>query len=598
MMKASRSTSAHALLQVFSDNGVDRVFLVPGESYLGVLDALSDFENIDVVTCRHEGGAAFMASVDGKLTGRPGVAMVSRGPGATNAAIGLHAAQQDATPMILVVGQIPKRDLRKKGFQEIDYQQMYGSIAKWVCEVLEPEQLATAAFKAIRVATSGVPGPVVLVVPEDIQQQQVVQPTWKVSQPISTQPSQLEVTRIRALIDSAQRPLIIAGSALSRSGGRRSLRNFAEKFHVPVAVSFREHDLFPNTHELYAGNLDLANPAHQIKAFDSSDLIIALGTRLGDITTQGYTFPQYPKPSQALVHCIADDEIVGQHFAADVGIVADPIALCDALVEDGSAVQGISNRKGWSKSLRTIQESYSQWPDISASDGVPFVEVVRTLKELAPTSTAICLDAGTFAAPVYRHFAFEGDQRLIASFSGAMGYGTPSAIATQLRSPDRRVVCMVGDGGFMMTGNEIMAAVDRSLPILFIISNNNCYGSIRIHQDRTYPGRYVGTDLSSPDFVAMARAFGVESEFVESIDQVRAAISRGLSATKPYLIEVKTSLSAVLPSTTANAVADSAMGTCGTTGHLQRKNKTAESIPFNELHGKDHTDTPIPESQS
>ncbi|WP_447774202.1 thiamine pyrophosphate-dependent enzyme [Variovorax boronicumulans] len=562
-MKAtsSRSTSAHALLRVLAVNGIDRAYLVPGESYLGVLDALSDFDGIDVVTCRHEGGAAFMASVDGKLTGRPGLVMVSRGPGATNAAIGLHAAQQDAAPMILIIGQIPKRDLRKKAFQEIDYQQMFGSIVKWVCEVTEPEQLAAAAFKAIRVATSGVPGPVVLVIPEDIQQQDVAQPEWRAVRPVLTQPTSVDVARVRELIERSTRPMIIAGSALARDGGRQALKALAEKFHVPVTVSFRAHDLFPNGHPLYAGNLDLANPAQQMEAFASSDLIIALGTRLGDITTQGYTFPDYPRPAQTLVHCIADDETINQHFVADVGIVADPVALCEALLDEEALVRGQDARRLWSRSLRAIHERICAWPDVAVSDGVPFVEVVRSLKKQAPKSLKICLDAGTFAAPVYRHFAFEDEQRLIASFSGSMGYGVPSAMVAQLRNPSDKVVCMVGDGGFMMTGNEMMAAVDRKLPILFILSNNNCYGSIRIHQDRTYPGRYVGTDINSPDFVAVARAFGVKSERVESLGQVDSALARGLAADEPYLIEVKTSLNAILLGQSAKAVAERANAT-------------------------------------
>lgn len=542
----SGSTSSHALLRVLLDNGIDRVYLVPGESYLGILDALNDFAEIDVVTCRHEGGAAFMAVADGKLTGRPGLAMVSRGPGAANAAIGLHAAQQDAAPMILIVGQVPRRDLRKQAFQEIDYQQMYGGIAKWVCEVVEPEQLAAAAFKAVRVATSGVPGPVVLVVPEDIQQQRTAQPRWQAHRPVSTQPAPENVTQVRDLIARSRRPLIIAGSALARAGGRQALRALAERFHIPVVVSFREHDLFPNSHPLYAGNLDLANPAHQMAALASSDLILALGTRLGDITTQGYTFPAYPRPAQTLVHCIGADDTVNQHFIADVGIVGDPIGLCAALLDGVTDESGSEARLPWSQRLRAIHEQGAAWPRIEAADGVPFLEVVRALKRQAPPSLSLCLDAGTFAAPVYRHFAFEAGQRLIASFSGAMGCGVPFAVAAQLCEPGRKVVCMVGDGGFMMTGNEMMAAVDRRLPILFILSNNRCYGSIRIHQEREYPGRHVGTHINSPDFVALARSFGIDAELVDQPDQVDAAIARGLAAARPYLIEVKTSLNAVL----------------------------------------------------
>ncbi|MYZ43011.1 thiamine pyrophosphate-dependent enzyme [Schauerella aestuarii] len=540
------NTSAHALLDTLTANGVDRVFVVPGESYLGVLDALSDFPEVDVVTCRHEGGASFMACADGKLTGRPGVVMVSRGPGATNAAIGLHAAQQDAVPLLLIVGQVPKKDLRREAFQEIDYQRMFGSIAKWVCEVTSPEALAEAAFKAMRVAVSGTPGPVVLVIPEDVQQQAVSQPAWTVPASSATQPDATGLAHVHALIAASNRPLIIAGGAFEAEGGRAALLTLAETFHIPVAVAFRRHDVFPNTHPLYAGNLDLANPADQLAAFESSDLILALGTRLGDVTTQGYTFPQHPRPSQRLVHCFADAHIVNQHFAADVGLVGDPIACARAL----SAMPAEGDRaarEAWAASLRGIHDRRAAWPVCTAADGVPFVNVVRALAEAATDDVMICLDAGTFAAPVYRHFPFVYPQRLMASQSGAMGYGTPAAIAAQLRYPAARVVCVIGDGGFMMTGNEMMAAAERQLPILFIVSNNNCYGSIRLHQARTYPGRYVGTNLASPDFVMMARAFGMQAEYVTQADEVDAAIQRGLTARMPYFIEVRTSLAAILP---------------------------------------------------
>ncbi|MCW5261502.1 pyruvate decarboxylase [Verminephrobacter eiseniae] len=543
-------TSSHALLRCLADNGVDRVFVVPGESYLGVLDALSDFDGIDVVTCRHESGAAFMAAVDGRLTGRPGVAMVSRGPGATNAAIGIHAAQQDAAPMILVIGQVPKKDLRKEAFQEIDYQQMFGSLAKWVCEVTAPEDLAAAAFKAVRVALSGLPGPVVLVIPEDIQQQQVAVPQWVAVRSSPTQPDPATVRQICRLLQTARRPLIIAGSALDRAGGREALLDLATQLQIPVAVSFRGHDLFPNQHALFAGDLGLANPAAQIAAFAGSDLILALGTRLGDITTQGYRFPACPRPTQTLVHCIPDAHYLNQHFVADIGVVADPVATLRAILAAASGAMDCRARAEWAAQLNALQRQIAAWPTLAADDGIPFVDVVRCLHRHAPGDLILCLDAGSFAAPVYRHFPFTFPQRLMASLSGAMGYGTPAAVAAQLRRPAQKVVCLVGDGGFLMTGNEMVAAIERQLPILFIVANNHCYGSIRIHQERSYParsGRHAGTRLSNPDFVAVARAFGMAAEHVASADQVEAAVSRGLRAKGPYFIDVETSLSAVLP---------------------------------------------------
>ncbi len=553
------NTSSHALLQVFADNGIDRVFLVPGESYLGVLDALNDFPGMDVVTCRHEAGAAFMACADGRLTKRPGVVMVSRGPGATNASIGVHTAQQDAIPLILVVGQIPKAELRKEAFQEIDYQQMFGSIAKWVVEVTEPAKLAEAAFKAIRIATSGTPGPVVLVIPEDIQQQTVPQPTWKRAAPAATAAAAHALEQAANLLKQAERPLIIAGGALDSDQGRTALLRLAEAAHAPVAVSFRQHDIFPNTHELFVGDLGLANPRDQIAAFEESDLIIALGTRLGDITSQGYSFPQLPRPKQAFIHVYPDDHVVGLHFSADIGLVCDPAGFADALAEKIGHSAGPS-RKAWASRLHGIHGRIAAWPSIEADDGLPFVKVVQRLAAVAPRDTAICLDAGTFAAPVYRHFPFVYPQRLMAPLSGAMGYGTPAAIATKLRHPERPVVCMVGDGGFLMTGNEMIAAVDRGLPIIFILANNNCYGSIRVHQDKTYPGRHVGTTLSNPDFVGIARAFGMEAVRLSSPAEIDGVLDRAFRAKGPCFIEVQASLKAILPGASSGAAATERSG--------------------------------------
>jgi acetolactate synthase-1/2/3 large subunit len=540
------NTSAHALLSVFAANGIDRIFEVPGESYIGVLDALGDFPQIDVVTCRHESGAGFMACADGRLTRRPGVLMVSRGPGASNASIAVHTAQQDAIPLILIIGQIPKKDLRREAFQEIDYHKMFGSIAKWVAEPTDPAQLGEMAFKAIRVATSGTPGPVVLVIPEDIQQQPTPQPKWIARPNAPTTAAPAVVAELRALIERAERPLIVAGGAFDKPQGRETLLAFAEAWNIPVAVAFRRHDVFPNTHPLFVGDLGLSNPEKQMSVLHSSDLILALGTRMDDITSQGYSFPQLPKPAQTFVHCYPDDHIVGLHFAPDFGLVCDPVALAADLTPR-ERPRTTEARGQWSQKLRGIFEEIAAWPTREADDGVTFAHVVRSLANQAPKHAMICLDAGTFAAPVYRHFPFVYPQRLMAPLSGAMGYGTPAAIAAQLRHPDAKVICMVGDGGFMMTGNEMIAAVERKLPILFILSNNNCYASIRIHQEINYPGRHVGTSLFNPDFIRIAEGFGMQSEAVTESGQIDAAIARGLAAKGPYFIEVQTSLKVTLP---------------------------------------------------
>ena len=522
------------------------MFLVPGESYLGILDALCDFPGIDVVTCRHEAGAGFMAVTDGRLTRRPGVVLVSRGPGATNASIAVHTAQQDAIPLILIVGQIPRADLRREAFQEIDYQRMHGTIAKWVFEVTDPGQMAEAAFKAIRLATTGTPGPVVLVIPEDLQQQAVAQPQWLAREHAPTKPDDTTLGELQSLIKSAERPLIVAGGGFEAAGGREALAALAEAWQIPVALSFRRHDIFSNLHPLYAGELGLANPKAQIEAFRQSDLILALGTRLGDITSQGYTFPDLPRPAQTLVHACADDHMVGLHFAADFGLVCDPVALARALTP-ASKPMIAPGRMDWAKRIQGIREAYTAWPQRNPEDGIDFAQVVKSVREQASADAIVCLDAGTFAAPVYRHFGFVPPQRLMSPLSGTMGYGTPAAIASQLRFPGRQVICMVGDGGFMMTGNEMIAAVERKLPILFILSNNASYASIRIQQEMHYPGRVLGTSLFNPDFEAVARAFGMQAECISRPEEVAAAVKRGLSGDGPHFIEVKSSLSVTLP---------------------------------------------------
>ncbi len=541
------NTSAHALLNIFVTNGIDRVFLVPGESYLGILDALLDFPAIDTVVCRHEGGAGYMAVADGRLTGRPGVVMVSRGPGASNAAIAVHTAQQDAVPLIIVIGQIPKRDLRREAFQEIDYQKMFGSIAKWVSEPTDPEQLAHAAFKAIRIATSGTPGAVVLVVPEDIQQQCTSQPEWRSTPQALTLPDPHTISAIRHRLLKAQRPLIIAGGTFEKPGGRQALQEFAEAWQLPVAVSFRRHDVFPASHPLYVGELGLANPQAQIEAFAQSDFLLALGTRLGDIPSQGYTFPSLPQPVQTLLHCYPDEHVVGLHYAADFGLACDPLELVRTLLP-AETKDAAAAWSPWTRRLRQIHASHAQWPSNSSTQGVAFNNVVQSVARHAPENAVLCLDAGTFAAPVYRHFPFTARQRLMSPLSGAMGYGTPAAIASALRMADSKIICMVGDGGFLMTGNEMIAAVERKLPVLFIVSNNACYASIRINQERCYPGRISGTSLFNPDFRALAAAFGMKALLVENDEQIDQAIAYGIAAQEPVFIEVRTDLVPVLPS--------------------------------------------------
>ena len=539
-------TSSHALFQTLASMGVDRVFLVPGESYLGLLDALIDVPEIDAVTCRHEAGAGFMAVADGRLTRKPGVFLVSRGPGATNGSIAVHTAQQDAVPLILIVGQVAERDLRREAFQEIDYQKMFGSIAKWVFECRTPAQLAEAAFKAVRVATSGVPGPVVLVIPEDIQQQPVKWPVYRVGQQIYGLPPRNIMDEIAHRLQQAKRPIVVAGGQFDRPGGRDALRVFAHHWQIPVLVSFRRHDIFPNDDALYAGDLGLSIPDAQMQMLQNSDFILALGTRLGDITTQNYQFPTYAQSTQTLLHCYPDSRLIGWDTAADFALVCDPVELVQDLVLS-PAPKPDSTKQQWITSLRNHALKWSVWPNKEPQQGVSFTDVVRSVREQIDESTTVCLDAGTFAAAVYRHFNFVRGQRLMAPLSGAMGYGVPAALACAMRDPSRKVVCMVGDGGFMMTGNEMILAVKRQLPITFILANNGNYASIRLHQKRTYPGRVSGTSLHNPDFHDLAISFGMKALRITQSADIKGRIAEALSLQEPVLIEVNTSLDAVLP---------------------------------------------------
>src|SRR5512141_1294139 len=395
-------------------------------------------------------------------------------------------------------------------------------------------------------ATSGTPGPVVLVIPEDLQQQAVPQPRWVAQEHARSQPDAATLDELLRRIAAAERPLIVAGGAFEASGGREALLALAETWQIPVALSFRRHDLFSNLHPLYAGELGLANPKAQIDALRESDLILALGTRFGDITSQGYSFPDLPRPAQTFVHACADDHMVGLHFAPDFGLVCDSVELARALTPS-AAPEIPQARTAWAKRLRQIREAFAAWPQRTAADGIDFAQVVKAVRDQADGDAIVCLDAGTFAAPVYRHFGFVPPQRLMSPLSGTMGYGTPAAIASQLRFPGRQVICMVGDGGFMMTGNEMIAAVERRLPILFILANNGSYASIRIQQELHYPGRIVGTALFNPDFEQIARAFGMKAQRVVREQDVAAALAAGLAAGEPYFIEVRSSLAVTLP---------------------------------------------------
>ncbi len=537
-------TAAERLIEFLARQGVDRAFCVPGESYIALLDALHAHPRIDLVTCRSEGGAGFMAVADAKLTGRPGVVLVSRGPGACNAAIALHTAEQDAVPLILLVGQVEKRDLRRNAFQEIDYQSAFRGIAKWIGEATEPDQIPELIARAHAMAMGGVPGPVVLSLPEDVLAMEGRAPLPPATLPAPAAPAPAEVARLAGLLRAAERPILLAGHGLDTPAGhdgRAALLAFAEAWSLPVAVSFRRQDLFPNGHALYAGDLGLRNPDAQRAAFAEADLVLALGTRLTDITTQGWS---WPAPGQQLVHVCADPRFLGWLFPAEMALAADAAAVMAALAAEAPAAP--PGRAAWIRRLRALHLADGEVVPADHPDGIAFAEVAKLIEAAAPADAIVTLDAGTFGAPFYRKVAWAPPRRLLAPVSGAMGFGVPAAVAAALRCPGRTVIGCVGDGGALMTGGEVAVAVARGAPLKLILSDNGSYASIRIHQEREHPGRVSGTTLENPDFAQWCAAFRLPVLRVEGRADL-PALADAIRAPGPLAAVVRTSLQAVLP---------------------------------------------------
>ena len=545
-------TAGQVLVDSLVAAGIDRVFCVPGESYLGLLDALYGRDDIDTVVCRHEAGAGFMALADARLTHRPGVACVSRGPGASNAAIAVHTAQQDAVPFLLLVGQVAARDLRRDAFQEVDYQRMFGGIAKWVTEITDPARIGETMLRALQVATTGTPGPVVVALPEDVltaatnarvADARVADARIadaRVAAPQATvraAPAEADLDLLRTWLGQAQRPLVLAGSAMQQHTA--ALHSFLEAWNLPLLVSFRRQDLFDNRHRLYAGDMGLSNPATQMHALHRADLLLVLGARLSDITTQGYTFPS---AATRLVHVHPDPAAIGTHFPTHLAIACHPAALLDALEPFATPPA----RDAWLAQLAAERRRLAAPRQSKAADGVPFEDVVDIVGRTLPEDGILTLDAGTFAAPAYRIIPFRPPQRLLAPIAGSMGFGVPAAVAAALRCPGRPVICMVGDGGFLMTGNELAVAMERRLPLKVIVSVNGSYGSIRINQERAFPGRVIGTGLTNPDFALIGQAFGFPVVQIRTRDDLQD-LPGHLQAPGPTFIVVTSSLAAVLP---------------------------------------------------
>ncbi|HEY6175808.1 MAG TPA: thiamine pyrophosphate-binding protein [Kofleriaceae bacterium] len=532
-------------------HGVDLVFCVPGESYLAVLNALYDArDRMRLINARHEAGAANMAEAYGKLTGRPGVAMVTRGPGACHAAIGVHTALQDSTPMVMLVGQVARRTVDRESFQEVDYRQMFGPLAKWVAQIDQVERVPEYIARAFHVATSGRPGPVVLALPEDMLGETATVADAAAYQALQPAPDAADLVRLRRLLDAAQRPAIIVGGARWSDAACAQFQAFVEAWDVPVAASFRRMDLIDNASAVYAGDLGIATVPSLRKRLREADLVIAVGTRLGDITTQDYTTLDAPRPATALVHVYPDANEIGRVFQPELGIVAGPNAFAAAV-----AALRPETAPRWSAWTRAANADFVANLEPSPYDGaLDMARALVALRARLPRDAIVVLDAGNHTGWPMRFLRFGRPGRLLGPVSGAMGYGAPAAVAASLMHPDRLVVCFVGDGGFLMSGQEIATAVQHGARPILVVFNNASYGTIRMHQERDYPGRTIATELVNPDFAALARAYGAHGELVTRTDEFMPAFERAVASGRAALIEARTDPERITTRTTLAAM--------------------------------------------
>jgi acetolactate synthase-1/2/3 large subunit len=520
-------TGGQLIVDALLAQGADTVFCVPGESYLDVLNALHVQQDaVRVVVCRHEGAAAFMAEAQGKLTGRPGICMVTRGPGATNASIGVHTAFQDSTPMILLIGQVGRDMIEREAFQEIDYRRMFGPFAKWAAQIDDVARVPEFMARAYSVAMSGRPGPVVLALPEDMLTDSAfpsVVPRVEVPQ---AHPAPDAMLRLSDHLAAAQRPLLLLGGPGWSAPGRDAIERFAVQNALPVACAFRRQDLFDNRHPQYVGEVGIGINPELAKAVREADLLIAVGTRLGEIVTSGYTLLEVPVPRQQLVHVLPCAEELGRVYQPALKILSSPIPFAQAAAAMPPAEP--AHRRAWLGQLRASYERYVA-PSTRQAKLDPAC-VIQTLSDTLEPDAILTNGAGNYSAWAHRYYPFSRAHTQLAPTSGAMGYGVPAAIAAKLQHPSRQVVCLAGDGCFLMTSQELATVKRHALSIVFIVFNNGMYGTIRMHQEVNYPGRPIGTDLCNPDFVLYAQSFGLHAERVERSGDFAPALQRALAA--------------------------------------------------------------------
>ncbi|MCP8463359.1 thiamine pyrophosphate-binding protein [Pseudomonas sp. ZM23] len=539
------------LVDALLQHAVDTVYCIPGESYLPVLDALHDARSIRTIVTRHEGAASNMADAYGKLSGRPGICFVTRGPGATHAANGVHTAMQDSTPMILFIGQVESAFKGREAFQEVDYRQMFGSLAKWTTEIDDIRRIPEIVARAFAVAQSGRPGPVVIGLPEEVLFGTATVADCAPARTIASAPADAALAELRERLARAERPLLIVGGTGWNAEACKALQRFAAANGLPVAASFRRQDLFDNRDEHYVGQLGFGASPRLTERVRDADLLLVLGSRLSETPTAGYTLVESPQPRQALIHVHADASELGRVYRADLPIQAGMPQIAAALAD----LEPLAERP-WAQWTSTARADYLAYSTAAQTpvplDGVDLAQVVHHLSQTLPDDAVISNGAGNYAVWVHRFYRYRSPRSQLAPTNGAMGYGFPAAIAAKLRDPDRSVVCFAGDGCFMMYPQELATAVQFGAALIVIVVNNGMLGTIRMHQEREYPGRISATALHNPDFVALARAFGAHGELVERTEDFAAAFLRAQASGMPALIELRTDPRQITPQARLN----------------------------------------------